>query len=103
MSEEKYIKQYMVTFNIPDPVPAELMAQIPEQRKVVNELFTSGKLASYTLTMDRTILWAVFFTSSESELIQLIDKMPLVQYADYDYYELMFHQSLRLLPTMSLN
>lgn len=103
MSDEAQLKQYIVEFDILDPYDPVLYAQIPQQRQVVNDLFTSGKLVTYTLTMDRSKLWAIFVVSAESELINLIDKLPLSQYMDYQYKELMFHQSIRLLPTMSLN
>lgn len=76
---------------------------IPRQRVNVNEMFNSGKLISYTLSMDLSKLWAVFISESESELLSLVDKLPLSQYMDFDYTELRFHQSLKLLPTMSLN
>jgi len=103
MSDEAQLKQYIVEFDILDPYDPVLYAGIPDQRQVVNDLFTSGKLVTYTLTMDRSKLWAIFVVSAESELINLIDRLPLSQYMDYQYKELMFHQSIRLLPTMSLN
>jgi len=93
----------MVEFAVPAPFPQELYHFIPKQRSVVNDLFTSGKLVSYTLSMDLTKLWVIFLASTESELITLVDKLPLTSYMDYDYTELRFHQSLKLLPTMSLN
>ena len=95
--------QYMVEFVVPTPLPDELFQMIPEQRKEVDNLFTSGHLLSYTLSMERNKLWAVFLAGSESELLSHIDQLPLSKYMEYNYYELMFHQSLKLLPTMSLN
>lgn len=103
MNEEKHLRHYMVEFTVPTPFPQELYHLIPKQRGTVNDLFTSGKLVSYTLTMDLTKLWVIFLASTESELINLVDKLPLTSYMDYDYSELRFHQSLKLLPTMSLN
>lgn len=103
MSEDKHIQHYMVEFSVPSPFPQHLYEIIPHQRVSVNELFTAGKLISYTLSMDMTRLWAVFLASTESELITLVDRLPLSQYMDYNYSELRFHQSLKLLPAMSLN
>lgn len=103
MSKEKQISHYMVEFSVPSPFPQELYTLIPNQRATVNELFTSGKLLSYTLSMDLSKLWAVFLAQSESELFSLVDKLPLSSYMDFDYTELRFHQSLKLLPTMSWN
>jgi len=103
MNEDKHIRHYMVEFAVPAPFPQDLYYIIPEQRSIVNDLFTAGKMVSYTLSMDLTKLWVIFLASSESELITLVDKLPLTSYMDFDYSELRFHQSLKLLPTMSLN
>lgn len=95
--------QYMVEFKVPDPITQEIISLIPDQREIVENLFTAGKLAIYSLAEDRSMLWAIFVASSESELINLIDKLPLSSYMDYDYHQLMFHQSVQLLPALSLN
>ena len=93
----------MVEFYIPLPIDNEIYQLIPEQRKQVQILFNSGKLVAYSLAADKSKLWALIVASSESELIQIIDTLPLTKYIDYNYSELMFHQSLKLLPAMSLN
>ncbi len=93
----------MVEFKVPVPFPSELYHKIPNQQEKVQELFTSGKLVAYTLAADLSKLWAIFVCSSESELLTHIDKLPLSQYMEYDYSELRFHQSLKLLPAMSMN
>lgn len=101
--ENRELSQYMVEFDVPIPFPDHLFTLINDQREKVDQLFTAGKLLTYTLSVDRSRLWAVFLASSESELLSCIDMLPLSKYMDYDYCELMFHQSLKLLPSMSLN
>ena len=93
----------MVEYKIPVPFPSELYHKIPDQQEMVQKLFTEGKLVSYTLAADLSKLWAVFMSSSESELLNYIDKLPLSEYMEFDYSELRFHQSLKLLPSMSMN
>lgn len=102
-NEDRILKQYMVEFTIPQPIPDSLLLMIPDQRREVDRLFQNGKMVSYSLSMDRNTLWAIFLASSESELLSLIDQLPLSIYFEYNYNELMFHQSMRLLPAMSLN
>lgn len=102
-SEHKSVTQYMVEFTIPTPLPDDMFQMIPQQREEVDNLFTAGRLLSYTLSVEKNKLWAVFLASSESELLSYIDQLPLSKYIEYNYYELMFHQSLKLLPSMSLN
>ncbi len=99
----QFLKQYMVEFSIPEPLTDDLLDLIPEQREVVDDLFTNGKLLSYSLSLDRTRLWALMLADSESELLGLIDSLPMTPLMDFDYSELMFHNSVHLIPAMSLN
>ncbi len=100
---EIYEKQYMVEFDIPIPFPEEMLAMIVDQREAFDVLFHRGRLLSYCLSVDRSRLWAIFVASSESELLSLIDELPMTPYMDFDYEELMVYTSVSMLPTMSLN
>jgi len=93
----------MVEFQIPYPFPMELEELIPEQRVAVHDLFLEEKLLSYTLAFDRSKLWAIFLAEEESELITLIDKLPMSAYLHYDYSEIMFHETIQYIPSMSQN
>jgi len=95
--------KYMVEFQIPTPLPEELESMIPEQRVAVHDLFMEEKLLTYTLAMDRHKLWAIFIAEDESELEELIHRMPMSQYLHYDYGQIMFHETVQYIPTMSLN
>ncbi len=100
---EEY-SDYMVIFTLPDELDLKFLSLIPLQRMKVNQLFEDGKLMSYTLSMDRKTLWAVFTTQNEEELIQCIDKLPLTSYMTYEVQALMFNQiSKPGLPAISLN
>lgn len=93
----------MVIFDLPTPLSEELMDLIPEQKTVMDDLFASGKLLSYTVSLDRTQVWAIILAEEESELISYIDHFPMTSYMDFDYKEIMFHNTVHLMPTMSLN
>lgn len=97
------MKQYMVEFEILNQFDVEFLQLIPEQRNVVNSLFQEGVLMSYSLNVERTRLWAIFHVDNESKLIHLIDSFPLSRFMSYEYCELMFHNSLHLIPSISLN
>lgn len=103
MPQNKNVTQYMVVFDVPLPVTEEIISLIPDQRAAVNRLFTNGKMILYTLSNDRSKLWAVFLAESESELLTLIDKLPISSYMDFSYHDLMFYQSNHMLPALSLN
>lgn len=96
-------RQYMVEFEISGLIIDELLDMLPEQTDAINDLFSSGKLISYSLSQDQSKLWAVFSCDTESELISYIDSLPMSNYLDYDYKELMFHNMVYLIPSMSLN
>ena len=103
MAQNSEQTQYMVEFKVPNPITPEIISLIPEQRKVVENLFAGGKMIIYTLAEDRSKLWAIFLASSESELLQQIDRLPISAYMDFNYHQLMFYQSVQLLPALSLN
>ncbi len=93
----------MVEFQVPQPFPAELEEMVNDQRIVVHDLFVEGKLLSYTLAHNRSKIWGIFFADSESELISLLDRLPMTPYMQFDYTELMFHETVQFIPAMSLN
>lgn len=103
MPQNSELIQYMVEFKVPYPITEEIISLIPEQREVVEKLFTGGKLVIYSLAEDRSKLWAIFVASTESELLKLIDRLPLSSIMEFNYHQLMFHQSVQLLPALSLN
>lgn len=95
--------QYMIEFDIPLPLADELLDMVPDQRESLDQLFSSGKLLSYTVAADKSKVWAVMMAESESELLSYIDELPMTPYMDYDYYELMFYNTVHFMPAMSLN
>jgi len=97
------LMQYMVEFDVPRPVLEEILDLVPDQRNILDDLFASGKLLSYTVSVDKTKIWAVMIAESESELLTYIDELPMTPYMDYDYYELMFYNTVHFMPSMSLN
>lgn len=96
-------KQYIVEFTIFDPFTDEVENLIPQQRKTIFKLFQEGVLYSFTLSLDRTKIWAVFAADSESELVRLLSELPMHNLMDYNYTELMFHNTATFLPSVSLN
>jgi len=98
-----FTNAYMVVFELPSVFTKEMFNTIPKQRKVANKLLVTGKIISYTLAADRSTLWVIFKCESESELIFMIDKLPMTIYFEYTYHEIMFHEVLHAEPTFSQN
>ena len=103
MSEERDVTRYMVEFRLPNHLTKEMLAMIPEQREAIMQNLFSGKILSYTLSKDRKRLWVIFSCASEPELIKMIERLPMTPYFDYDYYELMFLETVSMYPSFSIN
>ena len=95
-------KQYMVEFEVPELTPF-MLSMIPEQREAIDQMMVKGKMISYSLSMNRDKVWSLMLADNESELLQIIDELPMSSYMSFDYKELMFHNTVHLIPAMSLN
>jgi len=86
-------RSFMVEFELPEILTDDFMSLIPEQRYVINKMMADGKLKSYSLASDRSVLWAVFDADSEFEVLEMIAQMPLCDYMEPYISELMFHNT----------
>ena len=93
----------MVEFELPDIFTEEMAALIPRQRQAINQMMIDGIVQSYSLSMDRSRLWAVMRADSEFELMEQIATMPMADYMTPSYEELMFHNSASSVMRFSLN
>lgn len=96
-------KQFMVEFEVPRVIDEDLARLISAHRNYINFLLAEGKLKSYALAMDRSSLWAIFIADNEFEVMEMISKMPLVDYLTPHVTELMFHNSSEQVLQFSLN
>ena len=95
---------FLFEFQIPQPMPADFTAQIPEQRAEVNRLMAEGDLVSYSVSMDRAKLWVVIEAASESGALDIIAELPLTSEMKMQMHPLLFHNSMRFAPpAISLN
>ena len=96
-------KKFMIEFELPEELTEEFMALIPEQRQVVNQMMSDGMLKSYSLAMDRSVLWVIVEANSEFEVMELIAQMPLSDHMHPYISELMFHNEAEVMSPFSLN
>lgn len=96
-------KQFMVEFELPEVFDEKFMALIPKQRDVVNKLLADRKMKSYSLALDRSVLWAVFVAKSEFDVLEMISEFPLVDYMTPYISELMFNNTESQVLKFSLN
>ena len=93
----------MVEFELPEELSDDFLALIPEQREVVDRLMTHGKIRSYALSLDRSVLWVVMEAVSEFEVMEIIASFPLCDFMHPYVSELMYHNSTEVYHQFSLN
>ncbi len=94
----------MIDIDLPQPITQEFADLIPEQRALVNTMMGEGKIASYSLSMDRSRLWVIVNAETSEDARGIIASFPIVPFIKFKVEELMFHNSVRFLrPQFSLN
>lgn len=94
---------YMVEFELPEEFTEDFMALVPRQRFVINEMLAEGLVQNYSLSLDRSRLWAVMLADSEFSLMEDIARMPLIDYMTPHVSQLMFHNTAMEVMQFSLN
>ncbi|MEM1124864.1 MAG: hypothetical protein AAGJ18_30785 [Bacteroidota bacterium] len=96
-------KQFMVEFELPETMDETLIALVPKQREVVNRMLAKGKIKTYSLAMDRSILWAIFVADSEFDVLEMISEFPIADFVTPYITELMFTNTESQVLQFSLN
>lgn len=94
---------YMVEFELPEIFTEEMAALLPRQRQMINQMMIDGVVQSYSLSQDRSRLWAVMQADSEIELMEHIATMPMADFMIPSFEQLMFHNSASAVMRFSLN
>jgi len=102
MIEEHTVK-YMVEFNIQPFFQVEIEEILEEQKMAIADSLYEGKVFSFSLSNDLSQMWMIVLADSESEMVSIIDNMPISKYCDYNYKELMIHHTVQFIPEHSLN
>lgn len=93
----------MVEFDLPEVLTEEFVRRIPAQRVMVDKLMSTGSMKAYSLSLDRGRLWAIMLAESEFEVIETIERFPLVDYMAPNITELAFHNTEEHVLQFSLN
>ena len=96
-------KAFMIEFDLPETFTEEFLALIPRQRYVINTMLAQGAIKSYSLSIDRSRLWAVMLAESEFEVLENIAQMPISNHITPHISELMFHNAADSVMQFSLN
>ena len=95
---------FLIELALPLPLPAELIAIIPDQRARIDELLQEEKMLSYSLASDRSKVWAVVAAKDLFEAVSYLSDLPILRFAKPVVTELAFYNAPRFLfPALSLN
>jgi muconolactone delta-isomerase len=98
------LTQYMVDFTMPTELPEDFVSRIPQQRAAVNRLLSEGKILNYALSLENSKLWAVFSAQSESDLMEMVHRLPLTRFMKVRVSELTFYNAYNaFVPAFSVN
>lgn len=81
----------------------DMISRIPEHRQKIDRLLALGKLAGYSVAMDRTALWMIVYATDEMAVMDLIAELPLNEYLNPEISPLMFHLTPDIISTPSWN
>lgn len=95
---------YLFEIELP-PVTDEITSLIPSHREHIAELFSQGRLFSYSVSHNRKMIWCVVNAEDEQEAMETVSKFPLYKsFTDVSCHPLLFHNTLPAsLPDISLN
>jgi muconolactone delta-isomerase len=103
-SMDNSLIQYMVDFTLPTELPEEFVSKIQQQRSMVNRFLSEGKILNYALSLENSKLWVVFAARSESELMEIVHRLPLTRYMKVRVNELTFYNTFNaFVPAFSVN
>jgi muconolactone delta-isomerase len=96
--------QYLFVIELP-PFTEEMTDTIPAHRDYVDKLFTEGAMHSYSVSVQRNMLWCVVAAEDEQRAMELIAAMPMHPFfTDVSCHPLLIHNSSpATLPDISLN
>lgn len=84
---------FMIDITLPEVLTEEFISLVPQQRAQVNKLFSEGRLASYSLSLDRSKLWTTMLAESEEEVVIVLSTFPLRKFMDLSIHRLAFSES----------
>lgn len=95
---------YLIDIDLPEEPDDEYISLIPEQRAQINQLMQDGIVTSYSLSMDRSKLWATVVAENEKAVGRILTTFPLIIYMVYSIHKLAFHNTAQYsMPPISLN
>lgn len=95
---------FLVHVTLPEVFTPRLVALIPKQRSMINDLLEKRIVLNYSLDMNRHNLWVFIESKSEKEVIDIVTAFPIINEVKFHIHELAFFDSAPVgLPDLIMN
>lgn len=95
---------FLVHIRLPEVFTPRLVALIPKQRSMINDLLEKRVVLNYSLDMNRHNLWVFIEAKSENEVMDIVGKFPILNEVKFNIHELAFYDSAPVgLPDLIMN
>ncbi|HYD21660.1 MAG TPA: hypothetical protein VEB40_09320 [Flavipsychrobacter sp.] len=96
--------QYLFEIELP-PFTEEMTETIPAHREYIDKLLAEGVMLSYSVSIQRNMIWCVIAADEEAQAMELIAAFPMHRFfSDVSCHPLLLHNSSPAsLPDISLN
>ncbi|TNE80314.1 MAG: hypothetical protein EP332_08090 [Bacteroidetes bacterium] len=94
---------YFLVYSKLPKLTEEMMMKIPQHRAKIDKYLQMGKVVSYAVAADRSALWMTVFAADETAVMDLLSKLPLVEFLNPEITPLMFQLSPDLVQSVSWN
>ncbi|MBL7719547.1 MAG: hypothetical protein JNL72_11965 [Flavipsychrobacter sp.] len=96
--------QYLFQIELP-PFTEEMTQTIPAHKEYVDRLFSEGIILSYSVSVQRNMLWCVVAAADEQQAMEVVAALPMHPFfTDIACHQLLIHNmSTALLSDISLN
>lgn len=93
----------MVESELPELSP-EFLQLLPQHRRIVDLLFSEGKLLMYAVDEERKKWWCSVKADNEYDAWEILGRMPLIKLLKPTIFSLMFYNGQeQVMPGISLN
>jgi len=93
---------FLVYSKLPE-LSEEMMALVPKHRAKIDRYIQMGKIVNYAVAEDRSALWMTVYAAEESAVMDILAKLPLVEYLNPEITPLMFQLNPDSVQSLSWN
>ncbi|MFN3403978.1 MAG: muconolactone Delta-isomerase family protein [Cytophagaceae bacterium] len=95
--------QYMVDITLPVYSDENYYQLLPQQKEHISSLMNNGIILSFSLSADRSKIWATVKAVSEESVINILSEFPIYSYLKYSVTPLAINTVSNKIPPISMN